>query len=135
MGMPVKLSADLVNDAREEAKTADRSITSQIEHWARLGRSVESLLRHDDVIALKRADREDDSPLAPTTKSAILAALRTAMSTGSRQLAATLMQGRTVYQDDAGRIERIDPDGNRVTGRLVERSFVPDASRRTARRK
>ena len=40
MSMPVKLSDDLVADAREEARTADRSITSQIEHWARLGKDA-----------------------------------------------------------------------------------------------
>jgi hypothetical protein len=46
MGMPVKLSDELVAAARKEAATADRSITGQIEHWAKIGRSVETVLRH-----------------------------------------------------------------------------------------
>jgi len=54
MGMPVKLSEDLVNEARQEAKASNRSITAQIEHWAKIGSSVESAMRHDDVLALKR---------------------------------------------------------------------------------
>jgi len=45
----------LVKLARKEAGAADRSITSQIEHWAKLGRAVESALGHVDVLALKGA--------------------------------------------------------------------------------
>jgi len=37
----VKLKADLVDDARREAETFNRSLGGQIEHWARLGRALE----------------------------------------------------------------------------------------------
>lgn len=37
----VKLKADLVDDARKEAETFNRSLGGQIEHWARLGRALE----------------------------------------------------------------------------------------------
>lgn len=133
--MPVKLSDDLVRQAREEAKTADRSITSQIEHWARLGRSVENVLRHDDVSALKRA--ESDVELLPATRRTIVMALRRIASTATRSdLAATLSHGRSVYQDDGtGRVERIERDGSRSVGRFVNRRFVADESRGHARHK
>ena len=64
MGMPVKLSDDLVASARKEAASTDRSITGQIEHWAKIGRSVETVLRHQDVQALKgvAAGRSSDAP-------------------------------------------------------------------------
>ena len=32
---------------------ADRPITAQIEHWVKLGRSVETALRHEDALVLK----------------------------------------------------------------------------------
>ena len=131
MGMPVKLSDDLVNDAREEAKAADRSITSQIEHWARLGRQIENLLRHDDVLALKRAG--DDTLLPPPTKRVVLAAVRRIASTQA-ELAPALTQGRTVYQDAGeGRIERIEPDGTRTIGRFENRRFIADGRDRATR--
>ena len=38
----VKLKADLVDEARKEAETFNRSVGGQIEHWARLGRALES---------------------------------------------------------------------------------------------
>jgi len=38
----IKLPSDLVNLARAEASVLHRSIGGQVEHWARLGRVVES---------------------------------------------------------------------------------------------
>ena len=136
MSMPVKLSDDLVRDARQEAKAADRSITSQIEHWARLGRKVESVLRHEDVLNLKRAS-DDDAVVPPPTRRSVLAALRRIAASGARtQLGATLMEGRTVYQDAGeGRIERIEPDGTRAVGRFVNRRFIADEPQHVPRRR
>src|ERR1051325_6251812 len=109
MGMPVKLSDELVKDARREAEAADRSLTSQIEHWARLGRKVEHVLRYEEVLSLKRAG---DALPDPPTRRAILAALRGIAAPGARtELAAKLREGRTVYQDaGSGSIERIEAD-------------------------
>ena len=137
MSMPVKLSDDLVKDAREEAKAADRSITSQIEHWARLGRKVENVLRHEDVLNLKRANDNDDVAVPPPTRRAVVAALRRIASDGVRtELAATLTEGRTVYQDAGdGRVERIERDGTRAVGRFVDRRFTADAPQRAMRRR
>lgn len=38
----VKLKAELVDEARREAETFNRSLGGQIEHWVRLGRALES---------------------------------------------------------------------------------------------
>jgi hypothetical protein len=127
MGVPVKLSDDLVNEAREEAKAADRSITSQIEHWARLGRTVEGVVRH----------RAGDPSVAPRTRRAMLSAIARVASADARpDLASSLMQGRAVYQDAGdGLIERIEVDGTRTIGRFVNRRFTPDQAERPTRRK
>src|SRR5687768_12669187 len=55
MGMPVKLSDELVLAARMEAEATDRTITSQIEHWAKLGRAAEVQLSYGEVVKLKLA--------------------------------------------------------------------------------
>lgn len=132
--MPVKLSDDLVKDARQEAKGTDRSLTSQIEHWARLGRKVERILKHEEVLDLKRGG---DAPSAPPTRRGTLAALRRIASEASRdELAAKLRDGRTVYQDaGGGRVERIERDGTRTIGRLVNRRFTADEPERARRRR
>jgi hypothetical protein len=41
MPTAVKLSAALVDLARDEGRVLGRSIAGQVEHWARLGRTVE----------------------------------------------------------------------------------------------
>lgn len=53
--MPLKVSDSLFAVARQEADATDRSITAQVEHWARIGRAVEALLAHEELLALKRA--------------------------------------------------------------------------------
>ena len=50
--MPVKLSGELVEEARNSAKLFHRSITGQIEHWASLGRALESRLPADAIAPL-----------------------------------------------------------------------------------
>ena len=49
MGQPVKLSDELVDDARAVVPFSQRSIAGQIEFWAGLGKSIEPLLRGDRV--------------------------------------------------------------------------------------
>ena len=41
MGQPVKLSDELVLDARLTGEIAERSLAGQIEYWAKLGRAAE----------------------------------------------------------------------------------------------
>ena len=62
MAQPVELSDDLVLDARLTGEASERSISWQIEHWARLGRAVDAVLRSGEVLALKR--RGDVRPLS-----------------------------------------------------------------------
>lgn len=138
--MPVKLSDELVKSARREAESADRSITAQIEHWAKLGRSVETALRHEDVLAVKRAkgDLERAFADASTRQTVCLLLRKVAANADRSELARTLAQGRVVYQSDpggSGSIMRIEPDGTRTVGRFEKRRFVAaHQTRRPGRR-
>lgn len=133
MGMPVKLSDELVQEARKEARSADRSITAQIEHWAKLGRSVESALRHEDASALKEAGGDLAAAFPhKTTRTAVLSLLRDIARGHDFKVPAD----RVVYQshDGTDTIERIEPGGRRTIGRFVNRTFVEDAPARRTRR-
>ena len=128
--MPVKLSDALVKLARAEAAACDRSITAQIEHWATLGRSVETALGHEDVIALKSADGNLTSAFPGlSARQAVYALLQQVAATTDRsELARTLTRGNVVYQSDprgSASIMRIEPDGRRTVGQLEKRRFVP----------
>ena len=52
-GIPVRLSVDLTLRARTAAEVLDRSLTQQVEHWARLGQVVESAIQAATVERLK----------------------------------------------------------------------------------
>ncbi len=67
MSQPVKLSDALILDARLMGKATQRSIAGQIEFWARLGRSIEPLLRGDQLLALSQAGKV--RPLSACLKS------------------------------------------------------------------
>ena len=131
MGLPVKLSDDLVKVARSEAAAADRSITAQIEHWAKLGRSVEAALRHDELLAVKASEGNlaNAFPNAATRASVRRLLREVARTTDRSELARTIRQGRAVYESDGSRaIVRIGPDDTRTLGRFEQRTFVPATS-------
>ena len=61
-GIPVRLSADLTVRARAAAQTLDRSLTEQVEHWARLGQAVEDAVMSATVQRLKARSHDAELP-------------------------------------------------------------------------
>lgn len=59
-GVPVRLSAELASRARVAAETLDRSLTQQVEHWARLGQEVEAAVMAATVERLKARSHDPD---------------------------------------------------------------------------
>lgn len=119
MGQPVKLSDSLVLDARLTGEVAERSIAGQIEFWAQLGRAVESLLRVENVLALKK--RGQAVPLSECLKTVNTPA-------GKARLERVLSARPFPHFEpaaEAGLLVRIDEDGTRTTGRFVNREFRP----------
>ncbi len=55
--IPLRIDEDLVNQAREAAYLADRTTTSQIKHWSRLGRILENVLGAGSVHEVKKRER------------------------------------------------------------------------------
>jgi uncharacterized caspase-like protein len=63
----VKLPAALVGQAREAAQTMRRSVASQIEYWATLGKALEhaGLTTHDSHALIARQERAGYQLTAP----------------------------------------------------------------------
>ena len=59
-GVPVRLSADLAARARTAATTQERSLTEQVEHWARLGQVVEDAVLAATVRRLKARSHDPE---------------------------------------------------------------------------
>jgi hypothetical protein len=83
-GIPVRLSAELAQRARAAAATLDRSLTEQVEHWARLGQVVEDAILAATVQRLKARSHDP----------ALDARLARALTSEGRAHAADLVRAR-----------------------------------------
>jgi hypothetical protein len=118
MSQPVKLSDELILDARLTAEIAERSIAGQIEFWAQLGRAIEPLLEGSRALALRRA-----GAVVPLSE-----CLASVDSAAGRRRVADYLESRPFphYEQvtgSPGLLVRIDADGTRTTGRFVGREF------------
>ena len=118
MSQPVKLSDELVLDARLTSELAQRSIAGQIEYWAQLGRAIEPLLEGAQALALRRAG-------AVKPLSECLASVDS--PEGRRRVGEYLQSRRFPHYEPApdapGMLVRIEADGSRTVGRFVNRQF------------
>lgn len=126
MSQPVKLSDDLVLDARLVGKIARRSIAAQVEYWAGLGRAIELVLQGRQALALSQAAAA--RPLSECLEAVDAPA-------GHLRLAAYLESRPFPHyepaSDSPGFLVRVDEDGTRTLGRFVHRTFEPAAARKT----
>jgi hypothetical protein len=119
MGQPVKLSDNLMLDARLVAEESERSIAGQIEYWARLGRAIEAAVRPATALKLKR---RRPVPL-------LSECLNDIDTPAGRARAAAYLTSAPYPQFSAapgrpGLVVKIDADGTRTVGRFVKRAFV-----------
>ena len=129
MPSPVKISDRLLARAREEAKGAHRSVTAQIEHWATLGRAVEVMTGHRDVLALKRAGERLAIPRYVSPQEIHDVLTRITSDPDRESVKARIRAGGgPIYSgdpDDPDGVIQIAPDGRRARGRFEGRTFVP----------
>jgi hypothetical protein len=122
MSMPVKLSDSLVLDARIAGQAMERSISGQVEFWARLGRAIDPVLNGTQAMAASRRGM---------VHSLVDLLAEVEGPTGRQRLAEHL--DRLPYPhyqphpDRPGLLIRIDADGSRTVGRFQQRIFTPAA--------
>lgn len=118
MSLPVKLSDELILDARLVARLQDRSIAGQIEFWANLGRAIEPLLRGDQVLALRKMGAVQ--PLSSALESVEAPEGRRRLS---QHLGSLPFPHYEPHPTRRGLLVRTDADGQTTVGRFVRRKF------------
>lgn len=119
--MPVKLSGELVEEARSSARLFHRSLTGQIEHWAAIGRAVEAQLPGDTLTRLMervggtmKIGQVADAAQRQQVMTVLAEFL--GQTTGDvawlREISA---RGVPLYGTEAGNLVRLNPDGSRET--------------------
>ncbi len=133
MGSPVaiKVGAEFAEAARAAADAADRSLTGQVEHWAKLGRAIEALLPAPTAHALKQSSGHPDALDDVTLRNQVLAALGAFRESSPTTKRSRLgLDQQTRYVPAPSRLTgliRIEPDGTRTRGVRRGKTFVPDA--------
>lgn len=118
MGQPVKLSDEIVCDARLTGEISERSIAGQIEFWAQIGRALEPILRGDRALALKRA-----ATVRPLSE-----AIDDVDSESGRQRVRDFLKAQPFphFEPVSGRpglLRKIEENGTETIGRFVHRVF------------
>jgi hypothetical protein len=118
MSQPVKLSDELVLDARLTGEIVERSIAGQIEFWANLGRAIEPLLEGIHALALQKAGK-----VKPVS-----ACLKSVDSLEGRRRVIEYLRTRPFphyepHPKKSGLLVRIEADGTRTVGRFIDRRF------------
>lgn len=120
MSMPVKLSDSLVLDARLAGDAMERSISGQVEFWARLGRAIDPVLNGAQAMAVSRRG-------AARLLSELLAEVEA--PAGQRRVAEHVaglpFPHYQPHPDRPGILIRTGADGTQTVGRFVSRAFTP----------
>jgi hypothetical protein len=117
--VPLRIDSELVNHARSAGAVFDRSPTAQIEHWAKLGRVLDTVLSGESIAKVKQrgkvADLDQVVALSQTERGR------------KRALAMIAKHGGPTYESDPSApdllVER-RADGSVRRGRFVNRQFV-----------
>lgn len=141
MARSVKLSDELVREAELNAEIERRSVGGQIEYWAQLGRRIASDTRISaaELLALQRHDRQGEAldAINETRRGEILESLQKLVSdvrreSFMRKLTAREQPRYGIDPANPQRLMRIDADGSRTYGRLINNEFVAESQEAAA---
>jgi hypothetical protein len=128
----IKVSAEFAASVRAEAHAADRSLTGQIEHWAKLGRAVERIMPVPLAAALKRSAGDPEAIEDPALRRKVLDAFASVHAETPEALRQKIgLDRQTRFEPDPehpGGMIRTAPDGTRERGTMKGRTFVPSDS-------
>ena len=124
----VSLPAGLADSLKEQAAIQGRTIATQIEHWAIIGRAVESVLPAPAIVALKSG--QDAGEIMSRISAYLLHQQPALLIGGVAQLEAGKSPRYGVDPKDSSVAIRIEPDGTETRGRWdVAGNFIATSDR------
>lgn len=118
MATALKINDDIAAAARAESRLAQRSLTQQVEYWARLGRALERMpgVSMDRIRRVLAAETDFDT-LSADERALALGALETLTfnPAGDRALKRDKKAAGQAYTtlDEAGRVIEVGPNGRK----------------------
>jgi hypothetical protein len=120
MGQPVKLSDEMILEARVAGAAMGRSIAGQVEFWARLGKTLDRVMTGDQVTRL--IDKEAALKLTEILDSVDKPAGRKRLAD---YLASKPFPRFKAHPGGPRTYIRENADGTETAGRFIGREFVP----------
>lgn len=126
---PLRLEAQLVEQATLAGKQLHRSTAEQIEYWAELGRSLARTLSPDSLLQIHAglARIRVEPVIGPTIDpESVFAQLEASRDSG--ELSDNLTHSSMRYQVSTtrpGKLEQIAPDGTVTVGQFQNGEFIP----------
>jgi hypothetical protein len=115
----VNISEDLLRDAQKMADASERTLSEQIEFWAKSGRALEPLLHGESIAELQHHSAR---PLSEAIRDVDTEA-------GRKRVRDYLEAGPfprfEAVKDAPNLLRKIDEDGTQTVGKFVNRVFVP----------
>ncbi len=134
MTTAIKITDDIADAARIESAAMNRSMTEQLEYWARLGRALERLpgVSMDKIRSVLNAGREFDA-LNADERAVALGALETLTFNpkGDRSLQREKSHAGLAYTvlNEAGEVVEVQPNGRkRIIADVDAYAEVPDSA-------
>ena len=124
----IRLAAELIDAAEVQGKALHRSTPSQIEFWASIGRRLAPVLSHKDLLAIGQGLAHitvETEPSARVNPDAVFAAVAQDQTAAFVSTAATAAAFQYESSATPGYIDRVDRDGKRSTGKMIDGQFVP----------
>ena len=126
MPVAVKLSNKLAEEARSAAGDADRSLTGQIEHWARIGKSMESRFTAAQISFIKKHNGDLSQIEDEQERARILEVLEKIVLNPASQHTNNTPQA-PLYEADPenpNQVIQVQADGSKIHGQFVDRVFI-----------
>jgi hypothetical protein len=123
----IRLAAELVEAAEVQGKALHRSAPSQIEFWASIGRRLAPVLSHKDLLAIGQGLAHitiETDPSPRVNPDLVFAAVAQHRASALASAAVTPAPFQFESSQTAGYIDRVDADGNRMTGKIIDGQFV-----------
>lgn len=130
MSVPIRVSDELLKEAKQQTKTSLRSLTKQIEFWAQIGKEAEMNMTPADIAALANGEveikviRKKSSPIDFDN---VFQEIESDRKTG--RLQAKVLKDKVWYEESPstpGLFFRVTNDGAKTPGKFIEGKFVPE---------
>lgn len=132
MSIPIRVSDELMEDAKQQIKMSLRSVTKQIEFWANIGKEAEMNMTPADVAALVNGEVEIKvlrKKSEPVDFDSVFGEIESDRKSG--KIKDKVIKDNIWYEENSknpGMFFRMTRDGGKTLGRFIDGKFVPEKS-------